>query len=65
MVKQFGPTVAPSSVGWIPLGIPHPDGGKDEGGVVATRVGVSPGRVSQVRLELEASWATFQTDTAV
>ena len=29
MVKYFGPTVALSSVGWSPSGIPRPHGGKD------------------------------------
>jgi hypothetical protein len=31
-----------------------------EGVVVARAVGCSPGRVSQVRAELEASWRAFQ-----
>ncbi len=32
-----------------------------ETGAVARRVGVSPGRVSQVRLELEANWTQYQS----
>jgi hypothetical protein len=36
-----------------------------EGLVVARAVGCSPGRVSQVRAELEASWREFQGQAAV
>jgi len=35
-----------------------------EGVVVARRVGVSPGRVCQVRAELEASWGAFQREAS-
>ncbi len=36
-----------------------------EGVVVAQRLGLSPGRVSQVRAELERSWREFQGQTSV
>jgi len=36
-----------------------------DGIVVARRLGLSPGRVSQVRAELEASWRGFQGQTSV
>jgi hypothetical protein len=35
-----------------------------EGAVVATEVGVSPGRVSQLRTELQESWEVFQRGTS-